>query len=110
MSRRTLVFVLCGLLVAVGLAFGVSRFASSQPDGLEKVVTDQALDAGAAPHALADGPLADYSTKGIGDPGTSTGVAGVVGVAVVFTMCGGLVWARRRVGRRRFAAVAEAEA
>jgi hypothetical protein len=41
-SRRTLVLV--GLLVAVVLAGGVSYFASSSPDGLNKVASDTGFD------------------------------------------------------------------
>ncbi len=101
MSQRTAAFIVAGLAVALVLAFGVSRYASTEPDGLEKVAADQSLDAGASPHALAGGPLADYSTKGIDDPGTATGVAGVVGVAVTFAVAGGLVWVATALGRRR---------
>ncbi|MFN8037631.1 MAG: PDGLE domain-containing protein [Acidimicrobiales bacterium] len=101
MSRRTAGFVVAGLAIALLLAFGLSRYASTAPDGLEKVAADQSLDRGERPHALADGPLADYSTKGIDDPGTATGVAGVIGVAVTFAVAGGLVWLTTAAGRRR---------
>jgi hypothetical protein len=99
-TRRTLVFVGAGLVVALLLAFGVSRYASSQPDGLEKVAADHALDEGEQTHALADGPLADYSTAGVDDEGLSTGVAGAVGVVLTFALAGGLVWLARRGGVR----------
>jgi hypothetical protein len=99
-NRRTWAFVAAGLVVAVVLAFGVSRFASSQPDGLEKVAADKALDTGEEAHTFGDGPLADYSAKGIDDPGLSTGVAGLIGVAVVFVVGAGLVWGARAIGRR----------
>jgi cobalt/nickel transport system permease protein len=99
-SRRTLWFLAGGLAVATVLAFWVSRYASSEPDGLEKVAADRSLDTGARPHPLADGPFADYSTEGVTDQGTSTGVAALVGVGVTFALTGALVWASRRVGRR----------
>lgn len=76
--------LLAGLAVSVILAFGVSRFASSKPDGLERVAATHALDTGEREHALADAPLADYATRGIDDAGLSTGTAGVIGVAVCF--------------------------
>lgn len=100
MSRRTLWLLAGGLAVATVLAFWVSRYASSDPDGLEKVAADRSLDTGAQPHPLARGPLADYSTEGVTDQGTSTGVAGVVGVAVTFALTGTLVSVSRRLGRR----------
>jgi len=98
MNRRLLRFVLAGLGVALLLAFGVSRYASSKPDGLEKVAADKSLDSGEKPHDLADGPFADYTSTGVDDPGLSTGLAGVVGVGVTFTLAAGLVWV---AGRRR---------
>ena len=51
-AKRTTTWavVVGGLLVALGLAFFVSRFASSSPDGLNKVAIDQGFD------DTADGP------------------------------------------------------
>ena len=99
MSRRTLVLV--GLLVALVLAGGVSYWASSAPDGLNKVAADQGFDKGAKDHHLDDSPFAGYETGGAGDGPLSGGLAGVVGVAVTFLLVGGLVWGvRRRTGSR----------
>lgn len=99
-SGRTTGFLLAGLAVALVLAFGVSRWASSEPDGLERVAADRGIDRGEQPHALGEGPLADYGTAGIDDPGLSTGVAGVIGVAVTFAVAAGAVLMSRRVRRR----------
>ena len=82
------------------LAFVVSPHASSKPDGLEKVAAEQQLDTGERASATADGPLADYAVRGIDDPGLSTGVAGVIGVAVTFALAMGLSAAVRRARRR----------
>jgi hypothetical protein len=100
-ARRASVwtFVLAGLAVAVAIALVVSPHASAHPDGLEKVAADQHLDSGERAHALADGPLADYAVTGITDGGLSTGVAGLIGVAVTFAASFGLSAALR--GRRR---------
>jgi hypothetical protein len=92
-------FVLLGLAVALVLAFVVSPHASSKPDGLEKVAAEQQLDTGERASATADGPLADYSVRGIDDPGLSTGVAGVIGVAVTFALAAGLSAVMRRTRR-----------
>ncbi len=102
MRRHALGFLIAGSLVALLLAFVVSRYASSEPDGLERVASDHALDTAEEGHALADGPLADYSTKGVEDAGTSTGVAGVIGACAVFSIAGGLAWlvARAKSNRR----------
>ena len=101
MSRRTAWFVAAGVAVTLVLAFGVSRYASTEPDGLERVAADRALDTGEEPHPLADSPFADYATRGVGDPGLATGLAGVVGVATCFALAGGLVWLATATARRR---------
>jgi cobalt/nickel transport system permease protein len=93
--------VVAGLLVALGLAFFVSPHASSSPDGLEKVAADKALDRGEKPHAMADGPLADYAVKGVDDASLSTGLAGVIGVAITFAIGTGLFLGLRAVRRRQ---------
>jgi hypothetical protein len=84
-SRRSLaLFVIGGLLVALGLAFFVSPLASSSPDGLEKVAQDQGFAGSAEDHALGEGPLADYGVEGVQDERLSTGLAGVIGVIITF--------------------------
>lgn len=99
MRKSALAFVVAGGVVALLMSFVVSRSASSEPDGLERVAADHELDSGQDAHAFADSPLADYSTRGVEDPGTSTGVAGVVGTCVVFMVAGGLAWLLARSGR-----------
>ena len=81
------------------LAFFVSPFASSAPDGLEKVAADKGLDTGEQAHALADGPLADYAVKGVDNEKLSTGLAGVIGVAVTFAVGLGLFVVLKKVRR-----------
>lgn len=101
MKIRTLWFIVGGLAIALVLAFGVSRYASSHPDGLEKVAADKELDSGEKPHALEDGPLANYETSGVDDPGLSTGIAGVIGVFATFAVATGAIWMASTPGRRR---------
>jgi len=92
--------VVGGLLVACLLAFFVSPHASSKPDGLEKVAADNGLDTGEKAHTLGDGPLADYSVKGVDDGTISTGLAGIIGVALTFVIGLGLFLVLRAVRRR----------
>jgi cobalt/nickel transport system permease protein len=73
-----------GLAVALVLAFFVSPYASSSPDGLEKVAADKGLDTGVNDHAAGDSPLADYAVKGVDNSRLSTGLAGVLGVVLTF--------------------------
>lgn len=87
---------LVGLLVAVALAVVASFYASSQPDGLEKVAGDQGFLASAEEHELADSPLADYGVRGVDDARLSVGLAGLAGVAVTLAVGGGLFWLVRR--------------
>jgi cobalt/nickel transport protein len=73
-------FYIAGFVISLFLAGVVSFYASSSPDGLEKVAEDIGFDETAKVHTNADGTLADYGVKGIGNKRASVGVAGVIGV------------------------------
>jgi cobalt/nickel transport protein len=77
-------FLAGGLLVAIGLALVASGFASSSPDGLERVAEDKGFLETARDHLFADGPLADYAVEGVGNQWLSTGLSGLIGVLVTF--------------------------
>ena len=83
-SSNLRLFLLGGLLVTIGLALVVSGFASSQPDGLEKVAEDKGFLETAKDHLFADGPLADYAVKGVDNQRLSAGLSGLIGVLVTF--------------------------
>jgi cobalt/nickel transport protein len=83
-SPNLRLFLIGGLLVAMGLALVVSGFASSAPDGLERVAEDKGFLETAQDHLFADGPLADYAVRGVGNERLSTGLAGLIGVLVTF--------------------------
>jgi len=104
MSRRTWAFVAAGLVVAFGLAFFVSPFASSQPDGLNKVATEKGFDSNARDHALDGSPLAGYGVDGVHDAKLGKGLSGIIGVALTFAVGYGVL-TLVRVTRRRRAAV-----
>ncbi len=95
-STRT--FVLVGAAVALLLAGVVSYYASSAPDGLNKVAADQGISAEEEQHSLDDSPFAGYGTEGVDGARLSGGVAGVVGVVVTFLVVGGLAVVVRRRG------------
>ncbi|MGL5811366.1 MAG: PDGLE domain-containing protein [Nocardioides sp.] len=88
-------FVLCAL-ITLAIAGGLSYYASGHPDGLEFVAGKAGFLDRANDSATADGPFADYSTKGIEDARLSGGVAGVVGVLVVAVVARGLFALLRR--------------
>ncbi len=78
-----------GLVAILGLvAFGVP-FASTQPDGLERVAQALGFGERAAAAAVA-APLPDYLLPGLGSATAATWAAGFVGVLVVFALACGL--------------------
>ena len=104
MTRRLAGFVALGLVVALGLAFFVSPFASSQPDGLNKVAAEKGFDQAAKASPTADSPLAGYGVSGLDDHRLGKGLSGVIGVVVTFAIGCGLL-ALVKVSRRRKAEV-----
>ncbi|WP_329251395.1 energy-coupling factor ABC transporter permease [Streptomyces sp. NBC_01478] len=93
-SRRKL--WITGLVASLLLAGFVSFYASSNPDGLEKVAADQGIDRKAEEHANADSPLADYGVRDVEDDRLSGGLAGVIGVGVTVVAGTGVFWAVRK--------------
>jgi cobalt/nickel transport protein len=89
-------FLLAGFLVALFLSGVVSFYASSSPDGLEKVAGDIGFLNTAKDHANSDGALAEYSVKGIQNERISSGAAGVIGVIATATVASGLFMLIRR--------------
>jgi hypothetical protein len=83
-SSNLRIFLLGGLLVAIGLAMLDSGFASSSPDGLNKVAEDHGFAANARQHLFENGPLAGYAVKGVSNDRLSTGISGLIGVLVTF--------------------------
>ena len=73
-------FYLIFLLVSIGLAGIVSFYASSSPDGLEKVAEDVGFIETAKDHSLDNSALADYGVAGIENERLSVGIAGILGV------------------------------
>ncbi|MCU0281209.1 MAG: PDGLE domain-containing protein [Acidimicrobiia bacterium] len=101
MDRRLWWFLGIGLLLALLVAGVVSGFASGDPDGLERVSIDEGFDEAAADHALADSPLADYAVEGVDDGRLSTGLAGIIGVAITLAVSGALFYGIRLYGTAR---------
>ena len=73
-------FIIAGFVLSLLLAGVVSNFASSSPDGLEKVAEDIGFIETAKENTNSDVILSDYGFKGIDNPRLSTGAAGVIGV------------------------------
>lgn len=98
-SRRGVwMFVGVGLVVCLVLAGVASYYASSSPDGLEKVAGDLGFIDSARDSAASGSPLSDYGVSGVADGRASVGLAGVVGVLITAAIAFGLFTflARRR--------------
>jgi PDGLE domain-containing protein len=82
-------FTIFALALAIGLATAASPFASSAPDGLNRVAEDQGF-ASAATHE------SNYAFPGIDNPRLSTGLAGFTGTVLVLAIGFGVVKLARR--------------
>jgi cobalt/nickel transport protein len=94
MKNRTL--IAAGFALSLVLAGGLSFYASSSPDGLEKVAGDIGFIDTAKENKNADGLLADYGVKGVDNERLSTGAAGVIGVVATAAISTGLFYFVRR--------------
>ena len=88
-----------GLVLSLVLAGGASYYASSQPDGLEKVAGDVGFLDSAEESAVEDSPLSGYEVAGVDNERISGGLAGVIGVASTAAISFGLFYALRRFKR-----------
>lgn len=95
MSRRR--FWLLALLVAAALATIASPFASSSPDGLERVADDHSFAAVATSTRVAEAaPIPDYAFPGVADARIATAAAGLAGTLLVAALGIGVARAARR--------------
>jgi cobalt/nickel transport protein len=78
--RNNRKFYIAGFIVSLFLAGVVSFYASSSPDGLEKVAEEIGFIETAKENTNADVVLSDYGTKGVENERASVGIAGVIGV------------------------------
>ncbi|WP_030451567.1 energy-coupling factor ABC transporter permease [Herbidospora cretacea] len=85
-------FLVGGGIVALLLAGVVSFFASSSPDGLERVAEDEGFIGAATDHSFGGFFLADYGDVG----GIPVGVAGIIGVVITLLVGGAILWSVRQ--------------
>lgn len=84
------------LIIVLILAAIVSQFASSDPDGLEKVAENLGFGDVASPEAVIGSPLPDYTIPALGNCGLSTSLAGIIGVLIcLFLPFGFYLWRRK---------------
>jgi cobalt/nickel transport protein len=94
MKQKT--FLISGFIASLLLAGVVSFYASSHPDGLEKVAEDIGFIETAKENTNADSFLADYGVKGVDNERLSVGAAGVIGVIATGVVSTGLFMLVRR--------------
>jgi hypothetical protein len=87
-------FVVLALALAIGLAGAVSPFASSSPDGLNRVAQDHAFaDKG---NVQEDSPAPGYAFPGVENEKVAKGLAGFAGTLGVFAVGFGIAAVARR--------------
>ncbi|MBN2169437.1 MAG: PDGLE domain-containing protein [Actinobacteria bacterium] len=82
------VFIGIALIVCAVLAVFVSPWASSSPDGLEKVAEDKGFIEAAeeADTAWDHSPVPDYAVPGVTNEKAATGLAGFVGILLTIVI------------------------
>lgn len=85
--RRLLI---AGGVLAVLLAAVVSFYASSQPDGLNRVAQDHGIAASEQDSVTSGSVFADYAVTGLDNDRASSAVAGLAGAAVTAVVGFGL--------------------
>lgn len=90
-------FLLAGVLLSLAVAGIVSYYASSSPDGLEKVAEDKGFIDTAKDSINAGTPLSDYGVSGIENERLSVGLSGIIGVFVTLLVAG---WIFRTLAKK----------
>lgn len=93
MRNRRLALV--ALVVTLLVAGGLSLFASSSPDGLEKVAGDTGFLGTSKDSATSSSPLAGYELSFL-DGALAQTVAGIIGVLITLALFYGLARLLRR--------------
>ncbi len=82
MNKSLKNFYLSFFFAALFLAGVISFYASSSPDGLEKVAEDIGFIQTARDSAVANSPFSDYGVVGVANERLSVGISGIIGVIV----------------------------
>lgn len=92
MRRGLWLIIGIGIVLSVVAAGFVSFYASSAPDGLERVAEDHGFLEQAQDPANASLPTADYALAGVENERWSVGLSGIIGVLVMIVLAFGLFW------------------
>lgn len=88
-----------GLAVALILAALLSPFASSLPDGLERVAKDLGFIEKGEGAEVVRAPIPDYRMPGLDSEGVSTAASGAAGTLAMFGIGLGVACLLRRKGQ-----------
>jgi cobalt/nickel transport system permease protein len=94
---RVWAFVVGTMVLALALAVVVSPFASSAPDGLERVAEDMGFAEEGADSVWSFSPIPDYRIPGVENERAATAIAGLIGTLALF---GVVLLVGRALGRR----------
>jgi cobalt/nickel transport protein len=96
-KKKNTVFIVIALFICLAIAFFLSPFASSNPDGLEKAAEKLGfLDLGEI-STWGHAPMADYAIPFFGESRFSGMAAGLLGTLLVF----GLGWGAGAILKRK---------
>lgn len=87
MNKKNILF---GILAALVLAIFLSPFASSSPDGLERVAEDIGFLEKGEGTPIFKSPLRDYVWPGVDNDKVATSIAGAAGTLGVFALSYGV--------------------
>ena len=79
-----------GLVVALFMGVVLSNFASSSPDGLEKVAEDLRFLEKGEGYEVIHSPLPDYTVPSISNEALAASLAGLIGTLIMFGLVYGM--------------------
>lgn len=85
--RREIWFL---LILALALALFLSPFASSFPDGLERVAEDHGFIEQGEGQEVIHSPIPDYALPGIANEKVATALAGIIGTLLTLAVAYGI--------------------
>ena len=88
-----------GLAVALAIALLLSPFASSWPDGLDRVAKDLGFFEKGEGAEVLKAPIPDYKFPGLDSEGFSTAISGTIGTFAMFGIGFGVASLLRRKGQ-----------
>ena len=101
MSKLSKRFYLYFLTASILIAGALSFYASSHPDGLEKVAEDVGFLDTAKDSAVSGSPLADYGISGLDNARISVGLSGLIGLAVTGFVAFGVFYLAKKLRKNK---------